>query len=126
MLFADKTSMNRKAKIVATIGPASQDETVVEKLLLAGMDVARLNFSHGTHETHAARISQSAGRLDAAWAVHWRFYRTCRAQRSVSVCCQSPLTLVPGQTVILYPGRQQTAGDCQQPASYPGGFPAIV
>ena len=48
--------MNRKAKIVATIGPASQDEVVLERLILAGVNVARLNFSHGTHEEHAARI----------------------------------------------------------------------
>ncbi len=49
--------MDRKAKIVATIGPASQDSFTIERLLLAGMDVARLNFSHGTHETHADTIS---------------------------------------------------------------------
>jgi pyruvate kinase len=46
----------RKAKIVATIGPASQSEEMLEKLVLAGMNVARLNFSHGTHEEHAERI----------------------------------------------------------------------
>ncbi len=48
--------MNRMAKIVATIGPASQDREVLTRLIRAGMDVARLNFSHGTHETHAAQI----------------------------------------------------------------------
>jgi len=48
--------MERRAKIVATIGPASMDEEVLEKLIVAGMNVARLNFSHGTHEEHAARI----------------------------------------------------------------------
>jgi pyruvate kinase len=48
--------MNRKAKIVATMGPASQEDSVIEKVLMAGMDVARLNFSHGSHESHAARI----------------------------------------------------------------------
>ena len=47
----------RKAKIVATIGPASQDETILEKLILEGMNVARMNFSHGTHEQHAERIA---------------------------------------------------------------------
>jgi pyruvate kinase len=45
--------MYRRAKIVATIGPSSQDEGVLEKLFIAGMDVARLNFSHGSHEDHA-------------------------------------------------------------------------
>jgi pyruvate kinase len=47
----------RKAKIVATIGPASQKEETLEKLILAGMNVARMNFSHGTHEQHAERIA---------------------------------------------------------------------
>lgn len=48
--------MTRKAKIVATVGPASQNEDILEHLILAGMNVARMNFSHGTHEQHAARI----------------------------------------------------------------------
>jgi pyruvate kinase len=53
----------RRAKIVATIGPASQDEKTIQRLLAAGVDVARLNFSHGTHENHAAvyqRLRQAA------------------------------------------------------------------
>jgi pyruvate kinase len=47
----------RHSKIVCTIGPASKSRRIVEKLLYAGMDVARLNFSHGTHEEHAANIA---------------------------------------------------------------------
>ncbi len=47
---------HRKAKIVATLGPSSCSEEMVEKLILAGMNVARLNFSHGDHESHAGRI----------------------------------------------------------------------
>ena len=49
--------MARNAKIVATIGPASRNETVLRKLFAAGMDVARLNFSHGTHADHEISIS---------------------------------------------------------------------
>lgn len=48
--------MNRKAKIVATIGPASQDETTFSLMVDAGLDVARLNFSHGSFDDHLASI----------------------------------------------------------------------
>ena len=47
----------RRAKIVATIGPASDSEQALESIIKAGMNVARLNFSHGTHEQHALRIA---------------------------------------------------------------------
>ncbi len=46
----------RKTKIICTIGPASTGEEIIEKLMLAGMNVARLNFSHGSHEEHKERI----------------------------------------------------------------------
>jgi pyruvate kinase len=52
----------KKVKIVATVGPASRSEQVVRKLIEAGADVFRLNFSHGTHEDHRA----SAGMIRAA------------------------------------------------------------
>src|SRR5450432_646250 len=47
----------RHSKIVCTIGPASGSRRMIEKLLQAGMDVARLNFSHGSHAQHAATIA---------------------------------------------------------------------
>ena len=46
----------RKTKIIATIGPASREPEILEQLILAGMDCARLNFSHGTLEEHAEVI----------------------------------------------------------------------
>ena len=46
----------RKTKIVCTIGPASETEEILRGLCLAGMNVARMNFSHGTHEDHQRRI----------------------------------------------------------------------
>ena len=47
--------MSRATKIVATLGPASSDPEVLERLLRAGVDVVRLNFSHGTAQDHIAR-----------------------------------------------------------------------
>ena len=46
----------RKTKIICTIGPASQNEEVLTKMCLAGMNVARLNFSHGSYEEHEMKI----------------------------------------------------------------------
>jgi len=46
----------RKAKIIATLGPASSDPAMIRRLFEAGVDVFRLNFSHGTHEDHKRRF----------------------------------------------------------------------
>ena len=48
--------MINKTKIVATLGPASNSRAVIQKMIAAGMNVARLNFSHGNYETHAESI----------------------------------------------------------------------
>ena len=55
MVFALK-ERKKKTRIVCTIGPASEDEKMLRKLILAGMNVMRLNFSHGDFEEHGGRI----------------------------------------------------------------------
>ncbi|NOG49480.1 MAG: hypothetical protein HND48_08570 [Chloroflexi bacterium] len=48
----------KKTKIVATIGPKSSDEETLRQMIRAGMNVARINFSHGAQDEHAARIER--------------------------------------------------------------------
>jgi pyruvate kinase len=55
-LSFNETNLRRRAKIVATLGPASNTEPVFRNLVRAGLDVVRLNFSHGTHEEKLALI----------------------------------------------------------------------
>ena len=50
-------SIRRRTKILATLGPASDGALKMEELLRAGVDLFRVNFSHGTHEQHAVRIA---------------------------------------------------------------------
>jgi pyruvate kinase len=87
----------RNAKIVATVGPACQDRELLKQLIVAGLDVARLNFSHGTHEEHAVRI---------------------RMLRELSIELNKPITIlqdlqgpklrvgnIPGGSITLTPGE---------------------
>src|SRR4051795_4835972 len=61
--------MLRSTKIVATLGPSSSDAAVLERMFLAGVDVVRLNFSHGTAEDHMKRaelVRETCRKVDRA------------------------------------------------------------
>ena len=68
--------MSRRAKIVCTLGPATSDPGTITDLVAAGLDVARLNMSHGDHDAHRAAYQA----VPAAGA--WGCWSTCRAPRS--------------------------------------------
>ena len=62
----------RQTKIIATVGPASDTDDMLDALIAAGTDIVRLNFSHGTHDTHAAtfaRVRSAAARAGRAVAI---------------------------------------------------------
>ena len=61
----------RSTKIVATLGPATDSEHVLRKLFEAGVDVFRLNASHGTHADHAARIQAVRAMAADCWWRAW-------------------------------------------------------
>ena len=89
--------MRRRTKIVATIGPSCSDQDLISSLIRTGIDVARLNFSHSDHETHARTI-------------RWIRQEAARQGRTVGVLCdlQGPKIRV-GQ--FSAPPRQLARGD---------------
>ncbi len=94
--------MERKSKIVATMGPASASEDLVEKLLRAGMDVARLNFSHGTYESHSAQVLKLRSvskRLNRPLAI----LQDLQGPRIRVGILEQTLNLIEGQVVCLFP-----------------------
>ncbi|KAF0108825.1 MAG: pyruvate kinase [Anaerolineaceae bacterium] len=114
----------RKAKIVATIGPASETEEALEKLLLAGMDVARLNFSHGTHEAHAARtvcLRRVSARLRRPLAI----LQDLQGPKIRVGVLPVPVTLTAGQVVLLHPESRRPPSIVHGQVSIPVDFPQL-
>jgi pyruvate kinase len=96
--------LRRRAKIVCTIGPVSNSEEMIRELMLRGMDVARLNFSHGTHEQHAVvieRLRKVAAELGRSVCILQDLQgpkiRTGRLKS------RAPVSLKKGQTVTITP-----------------------
>src|SRR5574341_315806 len=95
----------RHTRIVATLGPASSSDGVLDELMAAGVDVFRLNFSHGTHDTHAAayqRLRAAADRAGRTIAVLQDLsgpkIRTGRLEN------HAPIPLTPGQELRIATG----------------------
>ncbi len=98
--------MQRSTKIVATLGPASSAADVLTRMLAAGVDVVRLNFSHGTAADHEERARWCASRRDR-WAARSRSWPTCRGRRSASASSQAARScLKPGQHSSLDAARE--------------------
>ncbi|HEU5408787.1 MAG TPA: pyruvate kinase [Nitrospira sp.] len=111
----------RKAKIVCTIGPASSSPAILNRLIESGMDAARLNFSHGTHESHAAAIT--AIRKAAA---------QCGSRVAIIQDLQGPrirVGLLPKEGIKVNPGqvvRLRTSAQSGEPRGVQASVPAPV
>lgn len=114
--------LQRKAKIVATLGPASDHEDVLAALIEAGLDVARLNFSHGTQAEHAARI-EKIRRLARMQSRSVGILQDLQGPKIRVGDLTAPLTLQPGQTVCLY--AEGTVRSDASPVAIPVDFPEL-
>lgn len=94
--------MERHAKIIATIGPASKDIETLKSLMLAGMNIARLNFSHGTQAEHRLTyetIRQASAELKIPISI---MADLCGPKIRVGNIAEPGLLLLPGELVDLY------------------------
>jgi pyruvate kinase len=114
-----RSPSQKRTKIVATIGPASQSRDVLRQMILAGLDVVRLNFSHGDYEAHAAVIEHVRGlsdELDVPVAI----MGDLRGPRiRVGEIEGGVISLMPEQKLVLTP--EPVVGDTQRVSiSFPG------
>jgi pyruvate kinase len=115
-----------KRKIICTIGPASESEGVLRNMMLAGMDVARLNFSHGTHADHQRRI-------DLIKALNKRYRRRIRIMQDLegyririgSFRKRKAVELKKKQVLLLTNRRDATGDGTVIPFDYVGSLQDI-
>ncbi len=91
----------KRTKIVATIGPASQEPSMLRAMIRAGMDVARINFSHGDHETHARNIANIRRLAEEEGAVVAILGDLPGPKLRLGDLIQDPLELTEGDRVTL-------------------------
>ncbi|MCS7009957.1 MAG: pyruvate kinase [Anaerolineales bacterium] len=116
--------MDRKVKIIATIGPASQEEAILEAFVRAGVNVARLNFSHGSHESHAVlaqRLRSVAARLNRPLAI----LQDLQGPKIRVGTLARPIELVSGQQVGLYPEATPAPTGTAIPVDFPQLFYSV-
>ncbi len=102
----------RRTKIVATIGPASREPETLVRLVEAGMDVARLNYSHGTLEEHAetvSRVREAAGRVGRPVAI---LQDLPGPKLRIGPLRDDVVELTPGER-LTFSGGEERAGDAQ-------------
>lgn len=91
----------RKTKIVATIGPASRNPEVVRQLIEAGVDVARMNFSHGSHEEHSAALQVIREQAEKAGKTVAVFQDLCGPKVRIGELENGEMVLKPGELIEL-------------------------
>lgn len=116
--------MERKAKIIATMGPATSEVVVIKKLVTAGMNIARLNFSHGTHELHAATINKIRS-LEEQVGHPIAILQDLQGPKIRVGALERPLELKKGQFIQIYPTNENHPSDLSFPVDFLQLFSAV-
>src|SRR5579875_2876599 len=115
----------RRTKIVATIGPASREPRVLERMIAAGLDVARLNFSHGDREFHAEnvrRVREAAGRVGRQVAI---LQDLPGPKLRIGTLRDGIVELKPGERLVLACGDDTPGDETRIPVSWAGLSAAV-
>ena len=110
----------RSTKIVATIGPASREPEVLGRMIEAGMDVARLNFAHGSPEEHAETVERIRAAADAAGREVAILQDVPGPKLRLGPVAGGVVRLSTGSEVTLVPSDQEVSGDSRLPVAWPG------
>jgi pyruvate kinase len=116
----------RRTKIVATIGPASREPDTLRRMVEAGMDVARLNYSHGTLDEHAEtarRVRDAAGRVGRPVAI---LQDLPGPKLRIGPLHDGVVELTPGERLTFVCGDDEQPGDAHQMSISWGGLPDAV
>jgi len=114
----------QKTKIVATIGPACDAPAVLEQMIRAGMSVARLNFSHGTLDEHAARIERLRTAAKAAGREIALMADLPGPKMRIGQLAEEPIQIAPGGTFTLT--TQDVVGDAGRASTSFARLPQVV
>ena len=116
----------RRTKIVATIGPASREPGTLRRMVEAGMDVARLNYSHGTLEEHAEtvrRVRDAAGQAGRPVAI---LQDLPGPKLRIGPLREDIVELKPGERLTFFSGGENSQGDASHMSiSWPGLADAV-
>ena len=110
----------RSTKIVATIGPASREPEVLRRMVEAGMDVARLNFAHGTPDQHAETVTRIRSAAESAGREVAVLQDVPGPKLRLGPIAGGVALLSVGADVTLVPGEEEQSADGRLPVAWPG------
>ncbi len=110
----------RRTKIVATIGPASQEPEVLKRMVDAGLDVARLNFSHGNLDLHAENAERVRAAANAAGRQVAILQDLPGPKLRVGAIENDVADLKPGETLVLMCGSSAVGDETRLSVTWPG------